>query len=324
MSKFLIIRFSSIGDIVLTTPVVRCIKNSDSNNIVHYLTKKSFETILKPNPNIDMVFSIQQHISEIADELKVENYDYIIDLHNNLRSATVKLLLKKRIFSFNKLNFRKWMLVKTKLNYLPNIHIVDRYMETLKPLNILNDGKGLDFFIDEKTEIILPPSHQKSYVAFVIGGAHATKKMTTEKLISICKKITKPILLIGGKEDIKVSQEICKSCGENIFNACGIFSLQQSALALKNAEMVITHDTGMMHIAAAFNKKIISVWGNTVPEFGMYPYLLGAEKSAKNIVVEVKHLKCRPCSKIGYDTCPKKHFNCMNMIDENEIIKNVN
>jgi ADP-heptose:LPS heptosyltransferase len=216
------------------------------------------------------------------------------------------------------------MLVKIKVNYLPNIHIVDRYLDTLKPLGIYNDDKGLDFFIEDKTEINLPQSHQNNYVAFVIGGAHATKKMTTEKLISICKKITKPIVLIGGKEDLKVAEEIIKSCGNNLYNACGIFTLQQSALALKNAESVITHDTGMMHIAAAFNKKIISVWGNTVPEFGMYPYLVGVDKTEKNIVVEVKHLKCRPCSKIGYDSCPKQHFNCMNLINENDIINNVN
>jgi len=324
MAKFLIIRFSSIGDIVLTTPIIRCIKNANKNNMVHYLTKNSYAALLTGNSNLDKIFSIQRNINEVLDELKTENYDYIIDLHNNLRSTIVKLKLNVKSFSFNKLNFKKWLYVKTKLNYLPSIHIVDRYLDTLSALKIRNDGKGLDFTIEENVSIDVPQTHQENYVAFVIGGAHATKKMPRDKILTICKQIQQPILLIGGPQDKAVADFILKECGAKIFNTCGKFNLQQSALAIKKANVVITHDTGMMHIAAALNKKIISVWGNTVPEFGMYPYLTGVEKSENNIIIEVKNLKCRPCSKIGYDMCPKGHFNCMNKIDENEIIRHLN
>jgi len=323
MSKFLIIRFSSIGDIVLTTPVMRCIKKDNKNHEIHYLTKSNFASLLVSNPYLNKVHTIEKKVSEIADILQAENFDFVIDLHNNLRSAKVKLLLKKKSFTFKKLNFKKWILVNTKIDLLPNKHIVTRYLETLQPLNIVDDGLGLDFYIEPQTVLPNTILELENYIAFVIGGTHKTKKLTDDKIISICKKIDKPILLLGGKEETENGKNICDNSSSNVHDFCGKLSLQQSALVVKNASIVITHDTGLMHIAAAFGKKIISVWGNTVPEFGMYPYLVDKNKIENNIIVEVENLSCRPCSKIGYKQCPKKHFNCINLIDENEIVNNI-
>jgi ADP-heptose:LPS heptosyltransferase len=160
----------------------------------------------------------------------------------------------------------------------------------------------------------LPENHQKGYIGFVIGAKHFTKQLPVEKIISICKKINKPIILLGGKEDAARAEMIENAVGKNIFNACGKYNLNQSASLIKQATKVITHDTGLMHIAAAFKKEIISVWGNTVPAFGFTPYL----PDPNSRMVEVKNLSCRPCSKIGYDKCPKGHFKCMMEIDEKE------
>ena len=131
----------------------------------------------------------------------------------------------------------------------------------------------------------------------------------------ICKKIDQPIILLGGKEDEEKGKQIKDALGEKIYNACGKYNLNQSASLIKNAAKIITHDTGLMHIAAAFKKEIVSVWGNTVPEFGMYPYLSGTGHEGQGMLVEVKNLSCRPCSKIGYAKCPKGHFDCMNKIE---------
>jgi heptosyltransferase-2 len=128
------------------------------------------------------------------------------------------------------------------------------------------------------------------------------------------------LIISGGKEDFETCEIIKNQVGETILNACGKFNLNQSASLVKQAKFVISHDTGLMHIASAFKKDIISVWGNTVPVFGMYPYLSGEN----SIIVENNNLKCRPCSKIGFKKCPKKHFKCMNDIDESQIIKQVN
>ena len=308
--KILVVRFSSIGDIVLTTPVVRMLKKQ-LNAQVHFLTKSTYVSLLKNNPYIDSVYQIHNSISEVIADLKKEKYDYVIDLHSNLRTQILKFRLGMPAKSFNKLNMEKFMLTNFKLDKMPKIHIVDRYLETVKHLGVKNDNQGLDFFLsaNDKLDISIFP---KNYIVFVIGGQHATKILPNEKIMSIIKKVNKPVLLIGGPEDAHRGEEIAKAC-DKVVNTCGKYSILQSASLVQQATMVITHDTGMMHIAAAFNKKIYSVWGNTVPEFGMYPYL----ESEQSKRIEVKGLNCRPCSKIGYDKCPKGHFKCMQEIDEN-------
>ncbi len=316
--KILIIRFSSIGDIVLTTPVIRCLKHQLQAEI-HYITKQSFQNILLFNPHVDKVYTIQKKVNEVLPELQKEQYDYIIDLHKNIRSQQIRWQLKGKYLAFQKLNLEKWLIVNLKINLLPRKHIVERYLATVKSLGVKNDGQGLNYFIPEKDEVNvqhweLTPN---SYIAFVIGAAHATKRLPKEKIIAICQSIKMPILLIGGPEETSIGDEIATFSGIHVKNTCGQLNLNQSASIVRQAKKVITHDTGMMHIAAAFGKEIISIWGNTVPEFGMYPYY--GNQSSKNHTVEVKSLSCRPCSKIGHHQCPKGHFHCMNQIPSQNI-----
>ncbi|MBL4755524.1 MAG: glycosyltransferase family 9 protein [Flavobacteriales bacterium] len=323
MSKILVVRFSSIGDIVLTTPVVRCLKEQLPDSKVHYLTKTAFASILEGNPHIDKLYTIQKDVSEQLKALKAENYDHIVDLHHNLRTAILKSGLKKPTTSFNKINFQKWLKVKFKMDRLPPTHIVERYLETVKTLGVKNDHKGLDYFVPSQDEVglsELPLSHQNGYVGFVIGAKQNTKKMPLEKIISICKKLSKPILLLGGKEDMANAEEILKAVGPNAYSACGKFNINQSASLVRQADKIITHDTGLMHIAAAFGKEIISIWGNTIPAFGMYPYLTGHGDKGAGKIMEVEGLNCRPCSKLGFDKCPKGHFKCMLNIDIQAIV----
>ena len=320
--KVLIIRFSSIGDIVLTTPVVRCLKLQRPDIEIHYLTKNSYKILLEENPYIDKIHVLKEDekLAAVIKRLKKENFTYIIDLHNNIRSHFVKISLGVRSSSFNKLNVQKWLLVNFKMDLLPKVHIVDRYLETAKKFNIKNDGQGLDYFIPQRDKVdlkILPEAYQKRYVAFVIGAKFNTKKLPVHKIIGICREFQQPVILLGGREDSSAGNEIVAAIEDNIYNACGKFNLNQSASLVKQAAAVITHDTGLMHIAAAFNKNIISIWGNTVPEFGMYPYI--KKGNGADIRFEIKNLPCRPCSKIGFSACPKKHFLCMEGHDEIEI-----
>ena len=310
MTKFLILRFSSIGDIVLTTPVIRCLKQQYPEAEVHYVTKKSYKSLLENNPYIDKVFVLENGLNELVKYLQSECYDYIIDLHNNLRTTILKLRLGIKSYSFDKLNLQKWLLVKFKKNLMPDVHIVDRYMKTVEYLGIKNDNKGLDYFIPEKDEMPLdwlPENFRNGYAVYAIGGQHETKKLPLNKMIELCQTIKLPLVLIGGKEDAVISYQLSViSKTAPIFDTCGKCNLNQSASIIKNASIVYTHDTGMMHVAAALKKKVISIWGNTVPEFGMYPYQTEYE------VIENKELHCRPCSKIGYKKCPLGHFKCIN------------
>lgn len=321
MKKILIIRLSSIGDIVLTTPVIRCLKKQYPDVQIHYLTKKQYLPILESNPHIDKLFTLEKSIKEIIPLLKEQNYDHIIDLHKNLRSKGIIFSLKKPSTSFNKLNFKKWLYVNLKIKLLPKIHIVERYFEAAKTFNIVNDGEGLDYFIPRKDEVDIstfPENFKKGYIGLVVGSKQATKQIPPDKIVSLINMIQKPIILLGGKEDFDKAEYIISKTGNLGINFCGKFNINQSASVVKQSRLLITPDTGLMHISAAFRKKIISLWGNTVPAFGMYPYLPDEFKS-NSFIVEVRGLTCRPCSKLGYKQCPRGHFACMNYIVDDDV-----
>lgn len=303
---------SSIGDIVLTTPVVRCVKNQIAGAEVHFLVKKSFFPVVEHNPYISKIHIYDGDLKQTVQSLKAEKFDFVVDLHKNIRSRRIVSKLKAPNASFPKLNFKKWLLVNYGVNILPKVHIVDRYFEAVKSLNVKNDGAGLDYFIPEKDDIAaadLPEGVFENYTALVIGGAHFTKQIPVAKAVEICNVATAPVVVCGGMSDYEKAVEICGKSSGNVVNACGKFNLNQSASLVKNARKVITADTGLMHIAAAFEKPIVSLWGNTVPEFGMTPYMPQHPERSK--ILETKGLRCRPCSKIGYKKCPAKDFMCM-------------
>jgi ADP-heptose:LPS heptosyltransferase len=312
--KILIIRFSSIGDIVLTTPIIRAIKQQIQGVELHYITKQKFSSVIEANPYIDKIHTIKDSIFEITHQLKKENFDYVIDLHHNMRTLKLKWILGKKSFSFRKLNWEKFLIVYFKINKLPKLHIVDRYFETLYSIGVKNDSQGLDYFISEKDIVnvssYLPTYFQNGYTVLVVGGSYFTKQIPINKLKEFCERSSKPLVLLGGKEDALNAEEVHKAFLGKTINLCGQLNINQSASIIQQAEQVITSDTGLMHIAAAFKKNIISVWGNTIPEFGMGVYL----PSNNSKIVEVKNLPCRPCSKLGHHSCPKKHFKCMNDI----------
>ncbi|MBK7374912.1 MAG: glycosyltransferase family 9 protein [Chitinophagaceae bacterium] len=323
MAKFLIIRFSSIGDIVLTTPVVRCLRKQLPGAEIHFLTRQAFRGMVATNPYIDKVHVLGDSFELMLHELQTEEYDYIIDLHHNLRTLRIKRSLKKvKAFSFHKLNIEKFLLTNLKINMLPDKHIVDRNLETVRSFGIQDDGQGLDYFIPEADVVDnndLPTSHLHGFIAVVIGAALATKKLPVHKLKELCAALDHPLILLGGKEDQEDGKAIASVDEVKIYNACGKFSLNESADLVRRSKLVITHDTGLMHIAAALQKPIISAWGNTVPAFGMYPYY-GKYSKQHYDVVEINKLWCRPCSKIGYRKCPRGHFKCMENIAVNDIV----
>lgn len=313
--KVLVIRFSSIGDIVLCSPVIRALKQQLQAE-VHVLTKRSYQGILEANPYVDRVFGIEKEVTEFLPLLRGEKYDRVIDLHHNLRSWRVKLSLGVKSHAFDKINLQKWLMVRFKLNFLPRRHIVDRYLDAAGGLGLHNDGAGLDYFIPSEADISREALAAKagfyldsSFVALVIGAAHATKRLPEDRLIDLCNLIRQPVILLGGPEDRQRGDVIASIAGGKVWNGCGQFSLHQSAAVVRQAAVVVTHDTGLMHIAAALGRPIIAIWGNTIPEFGMYPYDPAGVARHRNF--EVPGLRCRPCSKIGYEHCPKGNFRCM-------------
>ena len=311
MVKFLVIRFSSIGDIVLTTPVLRHLKQQVEDAEIHYLTKAVNAPLLEANPNIDRIHIFDGDVKACTGILKEEGIDYVIDLHHNVRSARIKQGLKRIAFPVDKLNWKKWLFVNLKIDRMPERHMVDRNLDTIRTFIEEQDDQGLDYFIPEKSEIDitgLPESFRKGYIGLSIGAQHFTKILPVESLVKLCRMLQYPVLILGGPGDQDRGDFIASSLpGKDILNTCGHYSIHQSASLVRQARLIITNDTGLMHIGAAFHKKIISIWGNTVPRFGMYPY----RAHPSSLQFEVTGLSCRPCSKIGYQKCPRGHFKCM-------------
>ena len=315
--KILVVRFSSMGDIIYTTPVVRCLKMQLPGAEIHFLTKPAFKYIYDNNPHLDKLLLLKPTLAETIEEIKAEKYDYLIDLHSNLRTSLIKLRTGIKSSSYKKQRIRKWLSLKFNLKLVPPVHLVERYMKAVKFLGVKNDGKPIDYYIKTEHDLtkLLPVSHQSDFLAFIIGATHFTKRMPNEKIISICSKINSPIVLLGGADVKENGNEIANAIGSNIYNACGITSLDESVYLVSKAKRVLGFDTGLTHIAEAFDKPIASIWGGTVPELlGVQPYMV---KDAEVIGI---NLSCRPCSKFGLEKCPLGHFKCMNNIPEQTVI----
>lgn len=329
--KFLVIRFSSIGDLVLASPVLRCLKQQVLTAEVHFLTKSSFRMVSEHNPYVDRFFYYDDNMHKLIAVLKDEAYDYVIDLHNNFRSNKIKRALGVQAFTINKLNLAKFLLTKLRIDIMPRRHITTRSLDTVAPFGVRDDGRGLDYFIPEKDRIResdLPASHLAGYIAMVIGASYYTKKLPVHKLRELCRGIDHPLVLVGGREDRENGERVAAVDPGKIYNACGRFNLNESADLVRRAKLVVSHDTGLQYIASAFNKPVLAIWGGTSPRLDVEPYygaqVLAGSPAPLHENILVPKLPCQPCSKYGNKKCPLGHFRCMEQMDIQYIISRIN
>jgi heptosyltransferase-2 len=307
MQKILCIRFSSIGDILLTTPIVRVLKAQFPQAEIHIATKASFAQLWEGNPHVNQVHGFDGNLLKFASALRKEGFDRVYDLHKNLRSHALCLLLGKFPKQIDKYTSERKAFVKTKINTLPG-HLVDR---NLTSLGLSSDGQGLDYFIPA-TSRVEPASFgiTRPYVLFAMGAAHQTKVLSYPKMIELVDSIPHPVVLIGDDWDAKLGYRLATLFPEKIINLCSKTSIAQSASLIQQAAMVITHDSSMMHVAAALkHPKLFTIWGSTHPGLGFTPY------QTPFTAIENTNLACRPCSTQGSNVCPLGHFNCMNSLD---------
>jgi ADP-heptose:LPS heptosyltransferase len=320
--KFLILRFDTLGDVVMTSPVVRCLKKQVHHAEIHYLTSRNCEPAVAENPYIDACFYLDANPAKLVSHLRTQRYDYIIDLQNNAKSALLKLLIATKSVSCDSIRWQIRLMTRWKINVLPNVHIVDRFMATVARFGVKNDGNGLDYFIPYKDQVEadwLPKTHRTDYVALVIGTSRATHRLPTNRLIELCRKINYPIVLLGHKTDAPIGDCVELAVGKQlIYNACGKYNQNQLASLVAGSRIVFSHDADLMHVAAAFKKKVYSIWGSSTPLFGRYPY------KTPFLVLENNSAFCRPCSSGGKDVCPLGHFNCLNDLSFDFRVKELN
>lgn len=306
IKKILIIRLSSLGDLLLTTPLIRSIINKYPHLEIDFITRYEFSDALKYNPNLSNLFSYNKNgeNKKLFEDLIGRNYDLIIDLQNNNRSAGIVQSLSRPVAKFHKPNVKKFLLVNFKINMFKQLlSIPERYADAVKEVEL--DDEGLELFVPDKIKSRI--SKDKRHVGFCPGSKHFTKMWPEQYFIDLGNKLKaegKKIILFGGKDDKKICTNISSQIKDSI-DLSGEDDLLQIAADMKNCEYIICNDSGLMHTACAADIPVVVLFGSTVIEFGFFPY------KAQSLVLENNSLSCRPCSHIGKKSCPKKHFKCM-------------
>lgn len=323
--KLLIIRLSSIGDIILATPVIKAIKQQFPNSEIHCLVNKNFAKVMEGNPYISYLHlydkSLPQRDLAINKSEILRGYgkfDFIVDLQNNHRSRLFRKNLSDKIYSIDKRRLFKLCLVHFKTKILPSVHCTDNYYNCISDLITT---RNYDAYANTDKSFHIQKyltDTTRKLITIAPGANHFTKRYPAEKFIELINNLDNyNIVLIGGKEEIGICKHIEYNASQKIINLCGELSLDCSAAAVSQSDLLICNDTGLMHVAAACGTPIIAIFGSSVQELGFTPL------SNNYTIIENNKIKCRPCSHIGRNKCPKKHFNCMNEIPAKTIIDEI-
>ena len=330
--KTLIIRFSSIGDIMLSSPLLRVLRTKFPDGQIDYVTKTEYSELVRSNPNLNVTHEYDsasgyEGLKALKEKLKAERYTHVIDIHNSIRSRILRTRLgANRVYVIDKGITQRTMLVKLKKNiYKGVISVADRYVKTAEPLGVTNDGRGLELHIPD--EILSGVSGKiarlrlnrfEKVLGMCPGARHATKRWPAERFADLgarfCQEHQGAVMLFGGPEDRGLCQKIGVTIGvERTFDFSGELSLLETGAAMEYCDVVVTNDTGLMHVAVAMHKRIVAIFGSTVREFGFFPL------SKESVVLERKGRVRLPCDSIGRAECPEKHFRCMNDIPSDDV-----
>jgi len=308
--KILIVRLSSLGDILLTTPVLRSLKAKFPDAEIDFLVRERYADVIRYNPHLSTVLMYE---NTTGSQIRKSGYTHILDLQGNLRSKRILSSVTAPVFSFRKYSFRKRLLVGTGINLLKKLPpIPDRYAAAF-PLLQKNDGKGLELFTGRE----LPTKREAKLIALCPGSRHYTKQWPKEYFEELGKMLMEEgyrIILLGGKSDKALCQELSLSI-PGAFDGSTNDDLHTLAEQMSMCRAAVCNDSGLMHIAAATGTPLIALFGSTVKDFGFAPY------KAESLILENLNVSCRPCSHIGKSHCPKKHFECMRSIKPSEVFQ---
>ena len=330
INRILIIRLSALGDVILSTLLIRNLKKQFPGAHMDFCTKDIYKTLMAANPYIDRIFSLSSgkdktRQKQILSLIREQSYDLVIDLQGNFRSIVLSFFSKSKYkIRASMMRWRRFFLVRFGWNFYHGICPVPlRFLHTMRAWGVDDDGAGLDLWIDKKSENSVQfklTNHgvdlKNPRIVLAPGAGRATKRWTLEGYIDVAKYFESKgydVVLIGDKNDMSISQQILKSVNFSLLNLTGQLALPETAAILKRSQLLIANDTGVMHMAAALGVKLIALFGPTTEELGFFPF------RANSMVIE-KNLLCRPCSFHGAESCPKGHFQCMLQISSSEVI----
>jgi heptosyltransferase-2 len=340
MNKILIIRFSSLGDIVLTSPLVRSLRAQFPRAQIDFLVKEEYADLVRFNPNLSSVIEMRhgdwEELQTLVNQIQTERYDLVVDLHNSLRSRYIRFLCKARHrVVVDKRVVARFLLVNFKWNWYNGIvPVAERYLETCASFGVRNDGNGPEVFVPEQTTETMAAfvtklklDRYKTVIGFAPTAKHFTKRWLPERFIELgaycAKELNAKLLIFGGNEDATecedISQMINIQVGASVSESvAGQLSLLESIALLDYCHLIVSNDSGMMHLAQARNRNLVAIFGSTVKEFGFFP------TTSNSKVIEAASVPCRPCSHIGRAECPKTHFDCMNSVQVEDVVRAVN
>ncbi|MBN1466742.1 lipopolysaccharide heptosyltransferase II [candidate division KSB1 bacterium] len=334
ISKILIIRSSSIGDILLASPLLRLLRRRFQTACIDFVVKKQFYDLLRMNPNIDHIHTFDPHagISSLIDlkkRIRDERYDLVIDIHDNFRSHYLRSIARAQIVKIKKYKWPRFFLVTCGWNfYSAVVPVYQRYLYTVSHLGITDDGLGLDFYLDPDVQTSIHArlgdagfQFDRLTLCIAPGASFATKRWPVDSFALVAKRaadeLDAQIVLLGDVKDAELTHYIAGQVERSVYDLAGQLTLMESACALRFAHLMLTNDTGLMHLATAFKMPTIAIFGPTVKELGFFP--VGPHAS----VIERTGLSCRPCTHTGRKKCPKKHFKCMREISPEQIFDEV-
>ena len=332
MKKILIIRLSSMGDVILTTPMIRCIRNQYPTSIIDFVVDKKYSDIVKYNPHINNLIKYNKndaHSNAILKNSLDRDYE-IIDLQNNIRSKLFRKKLGNTIGIFNKYRIKKLAIVYLKKNYFNDITIPERYINAAHCIDISDDNKGLEVWLEEEKQMKIYPPENKIHsniikkISIAPSATHFTKRWYPKYFVKLIEMLYNKydgncaFDLLGDNKDLEICNYITSNLDKKIqvTDNSGKTTILDSVKIIDKSDLVISNDTGLLHITSARNVPLVAIYGSTVPAFGFVPY------KVPHCICEVE-LGCRPCTHIGRKECPKKHFNCMKLLSPEIVLKTI-
>ncbi len=317
---------SSIGDVLLASPLIRILQKNIPDCSIDFVIKERFKELVAYHPGISKihVYDRGRSLRAIRQQIRAERYDTIIDIHKNFRSIYLRTGVgADHIATFKKYAIRRWLLVHWKLNFYKTI--VPVYQRYLNSMHLTYDGAGLDLYIpdDVKEKVASNWSMLRGepIVGIAPGASFMTKRWLTEGFIEVIRHLTDQlnatVILFGNEDDRTLTSEIAGSVRGRVHDAAGRLSLLECAALIERCSLVITNDSGLMHMATAMKKKVVAIFGSTTEELGFFPL------PGSSMIVQHAGLRCRPCSHIGRHRCPEKHFKCMKEIAPERVIEAV-
>ncbi len=315
--RVLLIRFSSIGDVLLTTPLVRALRAQLPGARLAFLTKRAFVPLVSEHPALDDVIALDPGtaLSRLARRLREEHFTHVLDLHGSLRTRALRLLLPARWRGYRHHRAAREILIRTHRDVYPHhLPVPERYFHAARDFGIAPDGGPPEFHLDETAEATALGwladrglGRSRPLAALAPGAAHGTKRWPRAHWAAVIPMLVArgwDCVLLGGPADRALAEGLAVEAGEHVASAAGRFALQETGAAIREARFLVSGDTGVMHMATAVGTPVVALFGPTVRQFGFYPY------QAPHEVLE-QSLACRPCTAWGGERCPLGHHRCL-------------